>query len=59
MRILITEDDAVSRIILQAAVEQFGHDGLRDADIALYRAKPFDPMTLSATIRSIWARKYH
>ena len=22
-------------------------------------AKPFDPMTLSATIRSIWARRYH
>ena len=36
-------------------------------DIAWYQtlgvldviAKPFDPMTLSATIRSIWAWKYH
>ncbi len=32
MRILIAEDDAVSRIILQAAVETFGHDCLVTED---------------------------
>jgi two-component system, cell cycle response regulator len=32
MRILIAEDDAVSRIILQAAVEQFGHACLVSED---------------------------
>lgn len=32
MRILLAEDDAVSRIILHAAVAQFGHEYLMTED---------------------------
>lgn len=46
MRILIAEDDAVSRIILQAAVAQFGHDCLVAEDGAqawdLFRGSDVD-----------------
>ncbi|HSL00547.1 MAG TPA: diguanylate cyclase [Rubrobacteraceae bacterium] len=44
MRILIAEDDAVSRTILQRAVEKFGHECLAATDGAeaweIYRQKP-------------------